>query len=192
MVDLLGLDPARIARLRDPARYDLVDPSQLWTVVQKPDGGTVLDVGAGVGFVTFAFASELPSAHIVACDILPGMLDLLTEDAGQRDARNIECRVMPGPVDLPLADGEVAMVVMLQVHHELDEPEALLRECHRVLSPEGCLAIVDWKDEDIDGVPPAGRRVPLPVIREQLSRAGFTQIASHPLYTAHNCVTARP
>ena len=81
MPDLLGLDPARIERLRDPARYERVDPNRLWDVVNPPEKGVIVDVGAGVGYVTLPFAERFPDAQLIACDVLEGMLVGLTEDA---------------------------------------------------------------------------------------------------------------
>ena len=39
MPDLLGLDPARIERLRDPARYQSVDPQRLLNLLKQGGGG---------------------------------------------------------------------------------------------------------------------------------------------------------
>ena len=79
---------------------------------------------------------------------------------------------------------------MLQVHHELDDAPGLLADCARVLRPGGCIAIVDWKDEELDGVPPAGRRVAAETIMAQLRDAGFAEPRSHALYSHHSAITS--
>ncbi|MBT6277607.1 MAG: class I SAM-dependent methyltransferase [Chromatiales bacterium] len=189
MADTLGLDPARIERLRSIERYDLVNPRRLFEVMDKPTDGTVVDIGAGVGFVVFPLAIDCPDAIVIACDVLPGMLELLEEDATLRALYNVECRPMPDGTTLPLADAEADLVTMLQVHHELDDPQGLLNECARALAPSGAIAIIDWKDEDLEGVPPAGRRVAASTIVEQLCAAGFINVCSHDIYSHHSCIT---
>ena len=191
MPDLLGLDPGRIQRLRDPLRYQLVDPSRLWEVTPAPmPEATIVDVGAGVGFVTLPFAERFPSTRFIACDVLEGMLNLLDEDAATRNLDNVSSVFMTSPTELPLADASADVIVMLQVHHELDEASALLTDCVRVLVPDGRIAIIDWKDEDLDGVPPPGRRVSDRTIIEQLTAAGLRDAQSHDVYTHHSLVMA--
>jgi len=77
MADLLKMDPARIARLRDPARLKQIDPATILDHVQPLADGPILDVGAGVGFVSLPFARLLPGRDIIACDIQAGMIELL-------------------------------------------------------------------------------------------------------------------
>lgn len=190
MADVLKMDPARIARLRDPARLSQVDPERLLEVVSPVAALDVVDVGAGVGFVSLPLARRLPASRIVACDILPGMLGLLTEAARAEGLTNLHCAPMAGSASLPLADDSAGALVMLQVHHELDDPVALLRECLRVLHPGAPVAIVDWKDERLPGIPPGGRRVPQADIVEHLNQAGFTRVRSHDLYPYHCTLTA--
>lgn len=190
MPDLLGLDPARIERLRDPARYQSVDPQRLWEVLEAPQTGTIVDVGAGVGFVTLPFAERFRDVQVIACDVLEGMLNGLAEDAASRGLDNVSTAWMASHSTLPLADDTAELVVMLQVHHELDDAPGLLADCARVLRPGGCIAIVDWKDEELDGVPPAGRRVAAETIMAQLRDAGFAEPSSHALYSHHSAITS--
>jgi ubiquinone/menaquinone biosynthesis C-methylase UbiE len=190
MADSLNINPARVARLRDPKRLDDVNPELVWHTTEPPSDGVIVDIGAGVGFLTLPFARRFPLAQLYACDILPGMLALLQESATAQSLSNIECLQMEETI-IPLPDHYVDLVMMLQVHHELTEPQTLLTDCHRVLKPGGTLAIVDWKDEDNGKSPPAGRRVPETTIRAQMTTAKFTHIQSHPLYVYHHFLTGK-
>ena len=98
MADLLKMDPARIARLRDPARLKQIDPATILDHVQPlADGLDPVDVGAGVGFVSLPFARLLPGRDIIACDIQAGMIELLTDDGAAEGLTNLKPTLMPGP-----------------------------------------------------------------------------------------------
>lgn len=188
MADLLGMDPARVERLRSPERLAYFDPARIWEVLEPDPAATVIDVGTGVGFVALPWARRFPRATVYGCDVLEGMVALLAEAAAQGGLANVRALVM-GPATIPLASGCADVALTAQVHHELDDPVALLRECRRCLHPGGRMAIVDWKDEDNGKSPPAGRRVPAATIRTQLEAAGFTAVASHDVYPYHAFLT---
>ena len=188
MADLLGMDPARIERLRSPERLAYFDPAKIWQVLNPGQNSTVLDIGAGVGYVTLPFAKNYPSAKVYGCDILEGMVGLLARDATDRGLANLETILMQ-PNCVPLPDGIADVIVMAQLHHELDEPEALMAECHRLLNSSGTVAVVDWTDEDNGRSPAKGRRVPEATIRAHLSGAGFKDLGSHQVYEFHQFIT---
>lgn len=188
MADNLKMDPARIARLRDPARLKAVDPELVLDVVTPLNGGPILDVGAGVGYVSLPFARRLPDVRIIAIDILPGMLSLLDEAASVEKLGNLETALMPGPTTLPVADDTGGMLIMLQVHHELDDTRGLLRDCRRALAPGAPLVIVDWKDEDLPGISKGGRRVAQAAIVRDLEESGFRDIVCHDIFPIHSMV----
>ncbi len=190
MADALKMDPARIARLRDPKRLEDLDPARVWQAITPLPDGVIIDVGAGVGFLTLPFAHTFPQARIYGCDILPGMLALLRQSADAQSLANLTC-VQMTETTIPLPDQHADLVIMLQVHHELAYPQALLTDGHRVLKTGGTLAIIDWKDEENGKSPPAGRRVPEPTIRAQMTEAGFGAIESHALYVYHNFLTGK-
>ena len=190
MADLLGMDPARIERLRSPERLAYFDPAKIWQVLNPGQNSTVLDIGAGVGYVTLPFAKNYPSAKIYGCDILEGMVGLLARDATDQGLANLETILMQ-PNCVPLPDGIADVIVMAQLHHELDEPEALMAECHRLLNSSGTEVVVDWTDEDNGRSPAKGRRVPEATIRSHLSGAGFKDLGSHQVYEFHQFITGQ-
>ena len=184
------MDPARIERLRCPERLAYFDPAKIWQVLNPGQNSTVLDIGAGVGYVTLPFAKNYPSAKVYGCDILEGMVGLLARDATDRGLANLETILMQ-PNCVPLPDGIADVIVMAQLHHELDEPEALMAECHRLLNSSGTVAVVDWTDEDNGRSPAKGRRVPEATIRSHLSGAGFKDLGSHQVYEFHQFITGQ-
>ncbi len=139
MADTLGMDPTRIERLRSPERLEYFHPDQIWELLKPAPGCTLIDIGAGVGFLTLSFAERFPQAKAYGCDILEGMVDLLREDAAERGLDNLVVLLMaPNAIDLP--DNSADFIVMGQLHHELDAPEPLLTECKRLLKSDGIIA----------------------------------------------------
>lgn len=190
MAVILKMNPARIARLRDPARLEQIDPATILQHVQPLETGPIVDVGAGVGFVSLPFARLLPARDIVACDIQAGMIDLLIEDAAAEGLGNLKPELMLGPATLPLEADSAAMLVMLQVHHELDDAMGLLKECRRVLQVGAPIVIVDWKAEDIPGMPSRGRREAAAEIQLQLAETGFKNVTDNPVCAVHSMTVA--
>ena len=190
MADLLGMDKDRIARLRSADRLVDFDPSKIWHALDIQPDCTLIDVGSGVGYVTLPFAEAFPAAKVYGCDILDGMAGLLAEDAKARGLGNIESVLME-PGAIPMPDGCADIVIMSQVHHELDDPEDLLEECRRLLRLGGTIAIIDWKESDETGRPVSARSVPEATIRNQLSVAGFQDVQRHDVYRLHCFLTAR-
>ncbi len=190
MADTLGMDPARIARLRSSDRLEYFDPDLIWDVLKPAPNCTLIDIGAGVGFITLPFAKRYPAATVYGCDILPGMIELLRADATEKGLNNLESIVMqPNAIALP--DGVADIIVMAQLHHELDEPEPLLAECKRLLTDGGIVAIVDWKDEDNGKSPARGNRVPEAHMRTQLEANGFTDLERYDVYEFHTFLTGK-
>jgi ubiquinone/menaquinone biosynthesis C-methylase UbiE len=189
MTDTLGFDPARVERLRDPERLEYFNPARIWEVLQPESDCTLIDIGAGVGFLTLPFAEKFPRAKVFGCDILDGMVGLLRDEAKQRGIDNLDALLM-SPNHVDLRDDSADFIVMTQVHHELDTPESLLAECKRVLKRDGTIAIVDWADEENGKSPPLGRRVPVALICTQLRSNGFHHIETHDVYAYHTFVTA--
>lgn len=184
MADTLKMDPKRIERLRSPARLEYFHPDLMWEVLTPAADCTLIDIGAGVGYLTLPFAERYPRATVYGCDILEGMVQLLGEAALADGLDNLQALHMaPNTIDLP---GDIAdIIIMGQVHHELDEPEPLLAECARLLKPGGTIAIIDWADEDNGKSPPVGRRVPVARMRTELATAGFSNIETHDGYAYH-------
>ena len=111
-------------------------------------GMVVADFGAGSGYYTERLAKEVgPSGRVLAVDIQPEMLELLGARIARLGLTNVEL-VRSTEDDPRLPTGTVDLIVMVDVYHELGQPQIVLRRMKSALSPTGRIAILEYRKED--------------------------------------------
>ena len=125
--------------------------------------GRVLEVGCGTGFLILNLwlAGFVEEPH--ACDISTGMLAVCGESA-RRLGCDLKLRVADAE-RLPYDDEEFDLVVGHAVLHHIPEPEAALREIHRVLRPGGAVWILGEPSRLGDRMARAAGRVTSKAVR---------------------------
>lgn len=102
-------------------------------------GMTVLDVGPGNGRYTMSAARRVgEDGKVIAIDIEPKMIERVRARAAKEGVTNIEAR-LADVYDLPFEDATFDLIYMIAVISEIPEPIRAMRECHRVLKPDGSL-----------------------------------------------------
>ena len=113
----------------------------------KP-GMTVCDLGCGNGFYTLQLARMVgPTGQVLAVDVQPQMLELLRRRADREGLKNIR-RIRALPHDPRLPEGEVDLLLLVDVYHELSHPELVLQAIRRSLAPQGRVALLEYRAED--------------------------------------------
>jgi len=131
------------------------------------------DLGAGIGYFTFPVAREV--REVIAIDMEPKMLEILSKRSREREVDNV--RVLRGEItELPLVDSSVDHVLAAFIYHEVDSQERLVGECARVLRRHGSLTVIDFQKRDTPFGPPVKeRKTPKEVLRT--SRKWFTLVS---------------
>jgi SAM-dependent methyltransferase len=126
------------------------DPDRAIDVLKIPKGATVADVGAASGYMTVKLAKKVgPQGRVYATDIQPGMLDLLNKRVAKAKLANVT--PVLGAVDDPkLPADAIDLVLMVDVYHELSQPQAFLRRLRDSIKTGGRLVLVEYRKEDPD------------------------------------------
>lgn len=168
-------DPRKLEKLDDPARFETLPPEVLWNALGAPAGAqAIVEIGAGTGLFAAEFARRAPKATVYAVDVSDEALAWM--HANRPEAA--EGRVVPIKAEearVPLADGVADVVCMINLHHELAEPEATYAEAFRLLRPGGRILAVDWAPRETPGGPPLHVRVGASDLARCLTRAGFVE-----------------
>jgi ubiquinone/menaquinone biosynthesis C-methylase UbiE len=112
------------------------------------EGMTVCDLGCGNGYWTLPMGRDVgETGRVLAVDIQREMLKKLRVRAAKAKLNNIE--PILGDVDDPnLPDGEIDLLLMVDVYHEFSHPETMLWAIRNSLAPEGVVALLEYREED--------------------------------------------
>lgn len=159
---LLSQDRARLAQVRSARQRALDDwfaaNAAEWDMMAALEGkaapidcavlaaartggvGRVLDIGTGTGRLLAELAAE--ARAITAVDRSPDMLRLARSRLGQIGGTSAEMR-QADMLALPFSDHSFDTVLLHQVLHFSEDPQAALAEAARVLAPGGKIIIAD-------------------------------------------------
>jgi SAM-dependent methyltransferase len=147
----------RIAAVMSHAGADWLDrpereaeerPEEAIEALRLRPGAVVADLGAGSGYFTVRLARRVgPAGRVFAADIQPEMLSLLRTRL-QRDAvTNVEL-VQSAENDPRLPARTFDLILMVDVYHELAQPQVILSKLLTSLRPAGRLVLLEYRKED--------------------------------------------
>lgn len=129
---------------------------------------TCADIGCGVGYITLPLSRSV--RFVVALDSQREMLMELMSRASRGQRRKILPLVSELP-NLPLRDGVLDRVLIINVLHEIEDREALVSESTRALRSGGRITLVDFQKTSTSFGPPVQERIDesrVPAIFESL------------------------
>ncbi len=134
--------------LNRPERIQEENPSEMLEQLAVKPGMTVCDMGCGDGYYTVELAKRVGAeGRVLAVDIQPEMLQELSRRCERDELRNVEM-VLGVPHNPKLPEGEVDLILMVDVYHEFSHPVEMLAAMRRSLKPSGRIALVEYRGED--------------------------------------------
>lgn len=162
------------ARFEDPARDAWQKPDEVVAALALPPDAKVADVGSGTGYFAVRLARAVPRGHVFGVDVEPDMARYLGERARREGLSNLT-PVLATPDDPKLPEPVDLVLVVDTYHHIGDRVPYFRRLLQQGLTPEGRLAIVDFRPESSLG-PPAAHKLAPDAVRAELEAAGFRQV----------------
>ena len=134
--------------LERPEREDEEAPSKAIDMLELKPGMAVADIGAGSGYYASRIAKKVgPAGRVYATDIQPGMIEILERRIKSENLTNVS--TILGAMDDPkLPPQSIDMAIMVDVYHELQQPQIFLQRLKAAFKPDGRLVLLEFRKED--------------------------------------------
>lgn len=148
-------------------------PEHVLDVLAMKAGDVVADVGCGSGYFTTRLSKRVgPRGRVLATDLQPEMLKLLRDKTDAQKITNVVA-ILATESDAKLPRGEVDLVLMVDVYHELPKPKETLAQIRAALKRTGRIALVEYRAEDPDVPIKPEHKMTLVQIKKELGANGF-------------------
>ncbi|HEX7284211.1 MAG TPA: methyltransferase domain-containing protein [Vicinamibacterales bacterium] len=123
-------------------------PSKAIEALDLKPGMVIADIGAGSGYYTSRMAKKVaPSGRVIATDIQPGMIEILERRIKSEGLGNVT--TILGAMDDPkLQPNSIDLAIMVDVYHELQQPQLFLQRLKPAFKPGGRLVLLEFRKED--------------------------------------------
>ena len=134
--------------LERPEREDEEAPSKALDALELKPGMVVADIGAGSGYYSSRIAKRVgPTGRVYATDIQQGMIDILDRRITAEGLTNVTT-VLGGMDDPRLPPASIDLAIMVDVYHELQQPQLFLQRLKATFKPNGRLVLLEFRKED--------------------------------------------
>ena len=159
--------------LERPQREDEEAPSKAIDALQLKPGMVVADIGAGSGYYTSRMARRVgPDGRVYATDIQQGMIDLLDRRIRSEGLANVTS-VLGGMDDPKLPANSIDLAIMVDVYHELQEPQVFLQRLKPAFRPGGRLVLLEFRKEDPKVPILEVHKMSVAEVKQELEAEGF-------------------
>jgi len=165
-------DVERFAAIFDAAdRDEWQKPEEVVSHLEAPEGGVLVDLGAGTGYFLPHLANAATDVQVLALDTEPAMLAHMRErieEAGLANVRAATCETDDPGLDAASVD----RILIVDTWHHIADREAYAAKLHAALREGGSVLIVDFT-LDAEHGPPAEMRLAAETAVAELDAAGF-------------------
>ncbi len=168
-------DPSRfVASWNDAGRDAWQKPDEIVAALGIAPGATVVDLGAGTGYLLPPLSRAVgPAGAVVALDVEPAMITFLQDAATREGWTNVRTHLAAFD-DPGLAPASVDAIVTLNVWHHIEGREAYAARVREALKPGGAFVIVDFLKEETEGFgPPLAMRLTAEQVLAELRAGGL-------------------
>ncbi|MFH7245569.1 MAG: class I SAM-dependent methyltransferase [Spirulina sp.] len=130
--------PSRVLQERPQVAVDRLDlrPTDM-----------VADIGAGSGYFSTRLAARVPQGRVLAVDVQPEMLALLSEKLEASQIPNVE--LVLGTEDNPnLPPNTLDLALMVDAYHEFAYPREMMTGIVAALKPGGRVVLAEYRAEN--------------------------------------------
>jgi ubiquinone/menaquinone biosynthesis C-methylase UbiE len=123
-------------------------PAKAIEALDLKAGMVIADIGAGSGYYTSRMAKKVaPAGRVYATDIQPGMIAILERRIKAENLTNVT--TVLGRMDDPsLPPQSIDLAIMVDVYHELQQPQLFLQRLKAAFKPGGRLVLLEFRKED--------------------------------------------
>lgn len=159
--------------LERPEREDEEAPSKAIDALELKPGMVVADIGAGSGYYASRMARRVgPSGRVYATDIQQGMIDLLDRRIRSEGLANVTT-VLGGMDDPKLPANSIDLAIMVDVYHELQQPQIFLQRLKTTFKPGGRLVLLEFRKEDPKVPILEVHKMSVAEVKQELEAEGF-------------------
>jgi ubiquinone/menaquinone biosynthesis C-methylase UbiE len=168
-------------------------PAEIFRTMGLKDGDVVADLGCGTGWFARRMArSVAPRGTVYAVDIQPEMLDLLRGYVAAEDVKGV-VPVLGSETDPKLPPAGLDWILMVDVYHEFQKPQAMLEAIRRSLKPTGKVALVEYRLEgDTASHIRREHRMSVDQVLGEWLPAGFRLVARHEFLPTQHLFVLEP
>ena len=179
-----------LAACQESYRDRWQQPETIMDTVGVKPGMVIGEAGAGEGYFTFKLARRVgPTGKIYANDILKKALDEINKHCRHEGIKNVE--TILGKIDNPMFPiGQLDMVIMVYVFHELDKPVEFFQNIKPSLKPHASVVIID-RDPERYGWDKSHFMKKADVL-EYIKQAGYEILHVYTFLTRDNIYVCRP
>lgn len=174
-----NFNPKHAHHLETPERLRDLPPATVINLLSLTGAETVVDYGAGTGVYTVPLAGALPQGRVIAVELQPELVTMLQAKLTPEIRERVQV-VQTAKNQVPLPDGSVDRVLMVNVLHHVADDATALAEVVRLLRPGGLFVNVDWGAIDRPVGPGHDHVLDTETARAIIAGMGLREIVVHP------------
>lgn len=160
----------------DESRREWQKPREVLDSLGIFEGDTVADLGAGTGYFTGMLTSYVgATGKVYAVDLEQALLDYIkTRGDGRQE---VITPVLAAPDDPKLPAGGVDLILVVNTWHHIENRSKYLRKLAAALSPEGRVALIDYRAGELPVGPPPEEKLSRETVIAEFEKAKWSFVA---------------